>query len=65
MVLAPLSVMATGASIWVDWRAITNPDYYTGSLPVIVSVIALSTISMAIAVTVIVAIIPHGAIVHR
>ena len=49
MVLAPLSVMATGASIWVDY-AITNPDYYTGSLPVIVSVIALSTISMAIAV---------------
>ena len=49
MVLAPLSVMATGASIWVDY-AITNPDYYTGSLPVILSVIALSTISMAIAV---------------
>ena len=49
MVLAPLSVMATGASIWVDY-AITNPDYYTGSLPIILSVIGLSTISMAIAV---------------
>ena len=49
MVLAPLSVMATGASIWVDY-AISNPDYYTGSLPIILSVIGLSTISMAIAV---------------
>ena len=49
MVLAPLSVMATGASIWVDY-AITNPEYATGSLPIIISVIGLSTISMAIAV---------------
>ena len=43
LVLAPLGIMLSGASIWVDYAA------NTGTLPVLIGVIMMSSISMAIA----------------
>ena len=43
MVLAPLAIMIVGASIWVDYAS------NTGTLPVLIAVITMSTIAMAVA----------------
>tara|TARA_Y100001968_G_scaffold333479_1_gene396545 strand:- start:754 stop:4566 length:3813 start_codon:yes stop_codon:yes gene_type:complete len=43
MVLAPLAIMVSGASIWVDYAS------NTGFLPILIAVIGMSTIAMAVA----------------